>query len=46
MLVLIKNLQQLFTRDLTKLKEEIALYKNESDLWKTETNIANRNTII
>lgn len=37
----INNLQHLFTRDLTKLKEEIALYKNESTLWKTEKHIAN-----
>ncbi len=39
--MLIKNLQQLFTRDLTKLKEEIALYNDESNLWKTENNISN-----
>jgi uncharacterized damage-inducible protein DinB len=39
--MLINNLQQLFTRDLTKLKEEIGLYKDESNLWKTEKNISN-----
>lgn len=39
--MLIKSLQQLFTRDLTKLKEEIALYQNESNLWKTEKEISN-----
>ncbi|MDZ4795772.1 MAG: DinB family protein [Bacteroidota bacterium] len=39
--MVIKNLQQLFTRDLTKLKEEIALYNDESIVWKTEKNISN-----
>jgi uncharacterized damage-inducible protein DinB len=39
--MLIKNLQQLFTRDLNKLKEEITLYKDESNLWRTDKNISN-----
>lgn len=39
--MLINNLQQLFTRDLNKLKEEIKLYKNESKLWITEKDISN-----
>lgn len=39
--MLIKNLQQLFTRDLTKLKEEIAFYKDEANLWKKEKGITN-----
>ncbi len=30
-----------FERDLNKLKEEISLYKNESDLWKVEKDIKN-----
>jgi uncharacterized damage-inducible protein DinB len=39
--MLINSLQQLFTRDLNKLKEEIALYKDESNLWRTDKNISN-----
>jgi uncharacterized damage-inducible protein DinB len=39
--MLIDNLQQLFTRDLNKLKEEIKLYKDETKLWTTEKNISN-----
>lgn len=39
--MLINNLQQLFTIDLNKLKEEIKLYKNESKLWITEKDISN-----
>lgn len=39
--MLINNLQQLFTRDLNKLKEEISLYKVESHLWVTDKNITN-----
>ncbi len=39
--MLINSLQQLFTRDLNKLKEEIALYKGESNLWRTDKNISN-----
>ncbi len=39
--MLIETLQQLFDRDLSKLKEEIGLYSNESDLWKTGGEITN-----
>ena len=31
----------LYTRDLNKLKEELSLYSNESNIWKTEHNISN-----
>ncbi|MDN3584522.1 DinB family protein [Mucilaginibacter flavus] len=34
-------LKKLFTRDLNKLKEEIAAYNNEEKLWYIEGNIAN-----
>jgi uncharacterized damage-inducible protein DinB len=34
-------LQTLFTRELTKLRTEIESYKNESNLWKVDKNIAN-----
>lgn len=34
-------LEQLFERDLNKLKEEINLYTDESLLWKTEKEISN-----
>ncbi len=36
-----ETLQKLFTRDLTKLKTEIELYKDESKLWEVEEGIAN-----
>lgn len=39
--MLIKNLQQLFTRDLNKLKDEISLYSIEANLWKTDKGISN-----
>lgn len=32
---------QIFQRDLLKLKEEIYLYNNEADLWKTADGISN-----
>ena len=35
------NLIPAFERDLHKLIEEINLYKNENDLWKTKENIRN-----
>lgn len=34
-------LQTLFTRELMKLRAEIESYKNESNLWKVDKNIAN-----
>jgi uncharacterized damage-inducible protein DinB len=35
------TLQNLYERDLSKLKEEIGLYANEVDLWKTDGEITN-----
>lgn len=34
-------LQTLITRELTKLRTEIESYKNESNLWRVDKNIAN-----
>lgn len=34
-------LLEIFERDLGKLKEEISLYTNENNLWKTEKQISN-----
>jgi uncharacterized damage-inducible protein DinB len=39
--MLINVLKTLFHRDLTKLKSEIELYQQESNLWKVDKNIAN-----
>ncbi len=39
--MLIQTLQNLFRRDLEKLKQEIGAYKNESSLWLTDKNIPN-----
>lgn len=39
--MLIETLQLLFTRDLSRLRAEIALYKNEENIWMTEGSIAN-----
>jgi uncharacterized damage-inducible protein DinB len=39
--MLTETLQKLYQRDLSKLKEEIGLYANEADLWKTEGEISN-----
>lgn len=39
--MLTKTLIALFTRDLTKLKNEIESYRNESNIWITEKAIAN-----
>jgi hypothetical protein len=39
--MLVQELRKVFLKDLEKLKEEIGLYRNESDLWKTEKEIAN-----
>lgn len=39
--MLVHDLKKVFLKDLTKLKEEIGLYKNESNLWKTDKGIAN-----
>ncbi len=35
------TLQTMFERDLNKLKDEINLYADEADLWKTENQISN-----
>ena len=40
-LMLIETLKTLFNRDLTKLRNEIELYKNEKNIWKVEKQIAN-----
>ena len=36
-----EELTNLFRRDLTRLKTEIELYKNDSKIWHTERSIAN-----
>lgn len=35
------TLTAIFTRDLKKLRQEIELYSNENNLWKTAANITN-----
>jgi hypothetical protein len=37
----IDTLKKLFTRDLTKLRSEIAAYQTESNIWRTDGNITN-----
>lgn len=39
--MLIETLKILFTRDLSKLRSEIELYKEEENIWKIEQNISN-----
>ena len=39
--MLTQTLIKLFTRDLNKLKAEIELYKDETNLWKLHKNISN-----
>lgn len=39
--MLTETLKTLFSRDLNKLKSEIASYKNEANLWIIDKNIAN-----
>jgi uncharacterized damage-inducible protein DinB len=39
--MLIEVLRSLFNRDLNKLKEEIALYQTEQQLWVVDKNISN-----
>jgi len=41
MKMLIDTLEKLYDRDLSKLKEEIGLYADEADLWKTDGQISN-----
>ena len=38
---MLSSLTSLFERDLSKLIEEISLYKNETDLWKIKEGISN-----
>lgn len=37
----IETLRKLFARDLSKLKNEIASYQREANIWRIEKNIAN-----
>lgn len=39
--MLIQTLKQLFTRDLSRLKEEILAYKSESNIWIIDGSISN-----
>jgi hypothetical protein len=39
--MLIETLKSLFDRDLNKLKSEIELYQNESEIWHIQKGIAN-----
>ena len=39
--MLAKILRELYERDLNKLKDEIQMYENEGDLWKTAPGISN-----
>ena len=39
--MVIDSLQEIFKRDLEKLKQEISLYREEKNLWVIDKNIAN-----
>lgn len=39
--MIIETLKSLFNRDLNKLKAEIELYENESQIWQIKENISN-----
>lgn len=39
--MLIQTLKKIFRRDLTRLRQEIALYKSEETIWHIEKNITN-----
>jgi uncharacterized damage-inducible protein DinB len=39
--MLTETLKSLYTRDLTKLKQEITLYSNEANIWCIDQNILN-----
>ncbi len=39
--MIIQELRKVFIKDLEKLKDEIALYRHEQNLWKIEKEIAN-----
>ncbi len=39
--MIVQELKKVFIKDLEKLKEEISLYRDEQNLWKTEDGISN-----
>lgn len=39
--MLTETLRTLYTRDLTKLKQELGLYNNEENIWRIDKNILN-----
>lgn len=39
--MLTETLKSLYTRDLTKLKQEISLYSKEANIWRIDQNILN-----
>jgi len=39
--MIVQELKKVFVKDLTKLKDEISLYRDEQSLWLTEKDIAN-----
>src|SRR6187402_1163983 len=39
--MLINTLKALYNRDLTKLKQELELYKGEENIWRVDKNILN-----
>ena len=39
--MLVATLKLLFSRDLNKLKKEVASYQNETNIWRIENSIAN-----
>ena len=39
--MVIETLQKIFRRDLEKLKQEIASYRDKSKLWEIDKSIAN-----
>ena len=39
--MIVRELRNVFLKDLEKLKEEIGLYRNEANLWRIEKDIAN-----
>jgi uncharacterized damage-inducible protein DinB len=39
--MLLSTLQEIFFRDINRLKSEMELYQNEADIWRIEKNISN-----
>ncbi|MBP8239382.1 MAG: DUF1572 family protein [Saprospiraceae bacterium] len=39
--MLLSTLQEIFFRDINRLKSEIELYQNEADIWRIEKHISN-----